>query len=461
LTSLADAVTPGELFVYKLIVVNTLTTVLTSVVLTDTLPAGVRFVFADDICSESGGIVTCHLGTLNPAESKTVFIGITSLLTTLGIITNSAQVSTNDFNGLIMTLDTPNIGAELSLAIAASPDPLPTFRTLTYMFNIHNAGPRDASQVTLIDNLPSQLQHAQFSTDGGTSWTGWTGSVVLGPLGRGASREVRIRATAFPSFTGVLTNTAEVIADEPDPDPTSNHASMQTRVIPPTGIMGAATAFDRTGQPLATALLDSPLPRLVIVKPKRRTHRDCISQAGIGFCRILPEEVQLNRAFLITTITHSLDGPLAIVRMEDVLPPNVQLVRGKLVRDCTKVSKTIRACKNSYTVKVVPVSLAAAGTLAAPVKAIPAGDGAITFLAEASGVNAIRVTVFNLNGWRVWDSGEVAGRSFTWNLPTRKNRRPASGIYLYVVTMRGYDGKFVHTQIKKLLILRPDASHQR
>jgi uncharacterized repeat protein (TIGR01451 family) len=90
-----DPVAPGGSLTYTLTVTNQGPDAATDVQLTDTLPAGVAFVSVtpgSPACSQSGGVVTCNLGTLAAGASTQATIQVTAP-GTAGAITNSVQVS--------------------------------------------------------------------------------------------------------------------------------------------------------------------------------------------------------------------------------------------------------------------------------------------------------------------------------------------------------------------------------
>ena len=71
---------------------------------TDTLPAGVGFFSATPStgsCVESGGVVTCELGTLAAQSSATITIVVTPGVP--GMITNVASVISNKFDPIPST----------------------------------------------------------------------------------------------------------------------------------------------------------------------------------------------------------------------------------------------------------------------------------------------------------------------------------------------------------------------
>jgi uncharacterized repeat protein (TIGR01451 family) len=102
--------------------------------------------------------------------------------------------------------------------------------TLTYTVTVRNNGPEPANSVVLTDNMPAVLANVQYTTDNGTSWQAWNGSLALGTLNNGESVTVMIRGTVSSSATGVISNTAVVESVTADPATGNNSASVQTAV---------------------------------------------------------------------------------------------------------------------------------------------------------------------------------------------------------------------------------------
>jgi uncharacterized repeat protein (TIGR01451 family) len=75
------------------------------------------------------------------------------------------------------------------------------------------------------------------------------------------------------------------------------------------------------------------------------------------------------------------------------------------------------------------------------------------FTALGTGIKAISAQVFALTGQRVYASNWVAN-GHEWSLQNTNGKRVANGIYLYVMSVRGYDEKSVKIQVKKLIIRR-------
>ncbi len=78
---------------------------------------------------------------------------------------------------------------------------------------------------------------------------------------------------------------------------------------------------------------------------------------------------------------------------------------------------------------------------------------AIVFRAPAR-LEGLRVQIYDLQGEKIFDSGEVPGSSFQWNLSTSRGRPAATGLYLYVITARGPDGRLLKSPPKKIVVLR-------
>lgn len=74
------------------------------------------------------------------------------------------------------------------------------------------------------------------------------------------------------------------------------------------------------------------------------------------------------------------------------------------------------------------------------------------FTAEGSGIKSIAVEIFDLRGHKVF-SGEALGKELIWPLQSDRGRAIANGIYLYIVTVRGYHNEIIRGQVRKLVIL--------
>ncbi|HUG75003.1 MAG TPA: hypothetical protein VMM81_04945, partial [Acidimicrobiia bacterium] len=122
--------------------------------------------------------------------------------------------------------------ADLSVRQTDSPDPVPAGEEVTYDIHVENAGPADATGVTLLDELPDgvSFRSATTSQGGGCSESGGLVRCDLDTLAPGQS--ARTSVVAAPQDLGTLTNTVTVQANEPDPATQDNRSSISTKVEP-------------------------------------------------------------------------------------------------------------------------------------------------------------------------------------------------------------------------------------
>ena len=101
----------------------------------------------------------------------------------------------------------------------------------------------------------------------------------------------------------------------------------------------------------------------------------------------------------------------------------------------------------------IDYDLGAIPLLLSQVQAYLGGQG-IRFEALGAGIEQIQVQVFNLAGAEIFNSGPVAGTTLEWNLLNDQGRIVANGVYLYIVTVKGSDGKALRSEVEKLIVLR-------
>lgn len=78
----------------------------------------------------------------------------------------------------------------------------------------------------------------------------------------------------------------------------------------------------------------------------------------------------------------------------------------------------------------------------------------IDLTVAGQGIEDVQVQIYDLAGRRIFDSGYVKGQTVEWHLNTDAGQPVANGVYLYAVTVRGYDGQMVRSKIQKLVVLR-------
>jgi len=99
--------------------------------------------------------------------------------------------------------------------------------------------------------------------------------------------------------------------------------------------------------------------------------------------------------------------------------------------------------------KASPLAVSAVTNFPNPIS----GNGT-RFTVEGSGIRDVAVQVFNLAGVKVFDSGFVHGNQLNWHLQNEDGFTVANGVYLYIVTVKGYDGTVIRSEVRKLVILR-------
>ncbi|MEW1654011.1 isopeptide-forming domain-containing fimbrial protein [Streptomyces sp. NPDC093707] len=102
-------------------------------------------------------------------------------------------------------------------------------QTVTYRVAVHNAGPNDATGVTVTDQLPDGLAFLSADATSG-SYDPATGTWAVGDLAEGATATLVLRAKATKA--GMVTNTATATGNEKDPDPTNNTDTVAVCVEP-------------------------------------------------------------------------------------------------------------------------------------------------------------------------------------------------------------------------------------
>ncbi|MFW6183046.1 MAG: TadE/TadG family type IV pilus assembly protein, partial [Chloroflexota bacterium] len=239
----SDSEHPGpaivdEPFFYVMSVVNIGQSDAEDATLVDELPEGIEYVSGPAGCEEEDGVVTCE-GIDVAANSSTTInlrvvarpeVGDTTVSNTATI--NHPQDQTPDNNS--DTHETSIVGvpqdADLALAKSASATLIAVGNELVYTVGIVNNGLADATDVTVVDTLPGGITFLSAEPSQGNCQDpdGDQLTCELGDLARNESANVVIRVE--PTQEGTITNTAEVSAEEEDPDGSNNQDSVDVEV---------------------------------------------------------------------------------------------------------------------------------------------------------------------------------------------------------------------------------------
>jgi uncharacterized repeat protein (TIGR01451 family) len=237
----------GTMVTYIFTVTNGGPNTATFVSFTNILPAGVTLVSSSP---SQGTVLTtptsviASLGTLNFGATATVtnVVALTAAPIPPGLttatLTNTANVAAdesdlnpvNNVAAAVITIVRPV--ADLSLAQAVAPDPVPVGYNLTNTVTIANHGPGTAVNAILTQPLPPGvgfIAASSSSTVGTLTSTASAVTCLLGNLASNATATVTIVLTN--SAPGLMTNTVTLGSDSFDPNPTNNSASYVATVV--------------------------------------------------------------------------------------------------------------------------------------------------------------------------------------------------------------------------------------
>jgi uncharacterized repeat protein (TIGR01451 family) len=233
-----DDTTPavGQNVVFTLLASNSGPSGATNVTVSDNLPSGYTFVGASATQgSYSNGTGVWTVGSLANGASAT--LRITATVNASGVYTNYAQVATSDQpdpdstpgdNSTTQDDDdsvtpTPVAIADLNLDKSVNTTTPAIGANVVFRVLVTNAGPSDATGVTVSDPLPSGYTFVASSATAG-SYSSGTGIWTIGALARNASATLSITATV--RSTGVYTNYAQIAtSNQSDPNSTPGNNS--------------------------------------------------------------------------------------------------------------------------------------------------------------------------------------------------------------------------------------------
>lgn len=265
-TASAASVAAGGELTYTLTVTNDGPQDTDGVVLVDSLSSSVSLISADadlsaattifadgfesgdleawwaDACSQSDGgtedTVTCDLKDL-PSEGQAVVTLVVEVAADAGgeTLTNTAWVSAEesdpdlDNNTASVDTEVTSLLIDLGLEIADDPDPVAAGGMLTYALTVTNAGPGEATGVTLEDFLPIELSPlSSVPSQGSCALAGRVVTCELGSVDPDATATVAIVTSVDAGATVAITNPAAVFGDQTEANPADNTASEVTTV---------------------------------------------------------------------------------------------------------------------------------------------------------------------------------------------------------------------------------------
>ncbi|NFD30848.1 DUF11 domain-containing protein [Clostridium botulinum] len=242
-TGSPNPVMSGETLTYTIDVSNLGPGDAQNVVLTDTIPpeiTGAEF-------STDGGVTfspwpgSFNIGTLLNQETRTILIRGTVASVAPGFITNTAEVTSttpdpnlsNNTSTSVIEVNESTKEADVGVFKSVGLNPVPAGEVVVFPIRVSNFGPADAQNIVLTDTIPPEITGAEFSEDGGSTFSPWTGSLVIGTLLNGETRDILIRGTVSPTAAGIISNTATVTSTTPDPNPSNNTSTVDVEVLAP------------------------------------------------------------------------------------------------------------------------------------------------------------------------------------------------------------------------------------
>jgi uncharacterized repeat protein (TIGR01451 family) len=223
----ADTATPGGAFSWTVTVTNTGPGAARAVEITDSLPPGVSGATAvvdggAGTCTADTTVI-CQLGTLLSGATVSVTITVTVDPTTQGMLVNAALVSspdeTNAADNLAQAVTTVAEAVDVGVVktvigevVAGAP--------VTWSLLVSNAGPAAATGVVLTDALPDGV--TVTTVPAGCALDGTTLTCAIGDLAVLGSTTVELTGALDPAARGPVANTADVISDQIDLDPSDN-----------------------------------------------------------------------------------------------------------------------------------------------------------------------------------------------------------------------------------------------
>ncbi len=206
-------VVSGQDITWTITVTNNGNADATNVAISDTLPAGFTFVSSNPgspICTETGGVVSCALGTLAAGQDTTVDITATAP-TTCGPYTNTATGTFGTEQTIPQATGSGDVtGCSPGLTLHKSgPASVGVGGTVTYTVTVGNTGNADAANVTVTDAVDASLTNVQANASQGSCSVVANGvSCDLGTIPAGGSATISISGTAPTATCPTITNQA-------------------------------------------------------------------------------------------------------------------------------------------------------------------------------------------------------------------------------------------------------------
>ena len=210
------------------------------VTVADTVPASLPVTGASGTgwsCGVATQTVTCTRSDALAAGASypDITVAVNVANSAPSSITNTASVSggldgdpsNNDASDTV----TVSAAADLGLVKTMSPMQPIAGEPVRFAITTTNQGPSDATNVVVTDPIPAQITGVTATTTQGTCTVTTTITCALGTVPAGGSVTVTVHATVAAGTSGqLLSNTAQVSADQVDPNLSDNLANVTARI---------------------------------------------------------------------------------------------------------------------------------------------------------------------------------------------------------------------------------------
>jgi uncharacterized repeat protein (TIGR01451 family) len=247
-----STVVPGNKITYTIVVTNAGPSAASVVTITDPTPAGLTNPVVTGACSSFDCVINGGLA-VNATARLTVTFDV--LPDAVGVITNTASVTSPETPEPPTTTVTTTVTPLADVGVLKTgPATVTPGAAIAYTVVVTNAGPSIATNVSVVDTLPSGVTSTswQCTAGAGSSCTANSGSGNINTtvnITVNGAVTFTLNGTVLASATGQLVNTA-VITTPADTTPGNNTSTVTTTLVPSATItinkLGPATAVPGT-----------------------------------------------------------------------------------------------------------------------------------------------------------------------------------------------------------------------
>ena len=424
---------------YQLTVGNSGPSDAASVTVTDTLPAGVTFVSASGTgwaCSNTGNVsVTCTRATIAAGTTAPVITLVVTAPAQGTVLSNTATVSSttadpDPTDNTATATTTVTASADLSIT-KTGPATVVAAGSVAYTLTVANAGPSDATAVSVTDTLPAGVT---FVSAAGTGWAcSNAGNVsvtcTLPTLATGTSAPVITVTVTAPAQAATLTDTATVTSATADPDPANDTDSATTGVTasadlaitktgPATVVAGSSATYqlsvtDNGPSDAASVSVTDTLPAAVTFVSATGAGWAC-SNAGNVSVTCTRASIAAGTTAPLVTVT--VTAPAQAATLTDTATVTSPTPDPDPTNDTSSVTTTVTPSADLSVSKLGPPTVTAGGSVVYQVDVANAGpsDAAAVTVTDTlpAGVTFVSATG---TGWACTNAGNV---SVTCTRPT-------------------------------------------